>query len=209
MVDLPPLDLRADVGTVDTDTRTVGLTFTTGADALRYDWETGRRFIERLSLDPKHVRMQRLNAGAPLLDSHSAYTLAHQIGVVERASLEAKKGIADVRFSKRADVEPFYQDVRDKIIRNVSVGYRVHRFEEIEQKSKDGLTIRLAVDWEPFEISMVPMGVDAGARVRSSSAVETNRCAIVRGVSPATDIDRIRRFRFAQAIGVTHHARTS
>lgn len=196
-VTLPPLDLRADVGAIDDSTRTIGLTFTTGADVVRFDWETGRRFIERLSMDPKHVRMQRLNAGAPLLDSHSAYTLAHQIGVVERATLEGKKGLADVRFSKRADVEPFYQDVRDKIIRNVSVGYRVHRFEELAQ-NKDGLPVRMAVDWEPYEISMVAMGADAGATVRAARDIDTNPCVIVRAAT-MDDADRLRRLRLAQA----------
>jgi hypothetical protein len=195
-VALPPLDLRADVGEIDTDTRTVALTFSTGADVLRYDWDTGKRWVERLSLDPKHVRMQRLNARAPLLDSHSAYSIAHQIGVVERASLEGRKGLADVRFSKRLDVEPFYQDVRDKIINNVSVGYRVHRFEELSE-NKEGFPVRLATDWEPFEISMVPMGADVGARVRSSREVETNPCVIVRAMT--RDEDRARRFRLAMA----------
>jgi hypothetical protein len=198
-IDVPPLDLRADVGTVQDDTRTVELTFSTGADVVRFDWETGKRYLERLSMDPKHVRMQRLNSGAaPLLDSHSAYTLAHQIGVVERAELDGKIGTSSVRFSKRADVEPFYQDVRDKIIRNVSVGYRVHRFEELPGQ-KNGMPVRLATDWEPYEISMVPMGADSGARVRSSKDIDTNPCVIVLCGPRISDADRHRSFRLAQA----------
>lgn len=198
-IEVAPLDLRAVIGTINDDQRTVDLAFTTGADVVRYDWMTGKRFVERLSLDPKHVRMQRLNAGAPLLDSHSAYSLAHQIGVVERAELEAKRGVATVRFSKRADVEPFYQDVRDKIIRNVSVGYRVHLFQELAD-NKNGLPVRLAVDWEPYEISMVPMGADAGARVRHSKDVETNPCVLLRaGEVLIPDADRRRRLRLAKA----------
>lgn len=197
-VTLPPLDLRAEVGAINEDARTVSLTWSTGADVLRYDWETGRRFWERLSLEPKHVRLGRLNGGAPLLNSHSAYTLAHQIGVVERASLEHGKGVGDVRFSKRADVEPFYQDVRDKIIRSVSVGYRVTKFKELDE-TRDGIPVRLAVDWEPFEVSLVPMGADAGAKVRSSKDVETYRCVIERAVPTLTDADRIRHYRLLQA----------
>jgi len=197
---MPPLDLRADVGVVHADTRTVDLTFATAnADVRRFDWETGTRFWERLSLDPQHVRMQRLTSGtAPLLDSHSAYSIAHVIGVVESAGLEGKRGTSSVRFSKRADVEPFYQDVLDKIIRNVSLGYRVYRFEELSGR-KDGLPIRLAVEWEPYEISMVPMGADAGARTRSSREVETNPCVLVRAGAVMTDADRMRRFRLAVA----------
>lgn len=192
-VTLPPLDFRADVGAINEDARTVSLIWSTGAEVLRYDWETGGKFWERLSLEPRHAKMGRLNGGAPLLNSHSAYTLAHQIGVVERASLENGKGTADVRFSKRADVEPFYQDVKDKIIRNVSVGYRVNRFRELDE-TKDGIAVRLAIDWEPFEVSLVPMGADAGAKVRSLKDVETYRCVIERaGVDHRWDADRRRR----------------
>jgi hypothetical protein len=186
-IEVPPLDLRAAIGAVNDDARTVDLTFSTGADVLRFDWMTGKRYVERLSMDPKHIRLERLNAGAPLLDSHSAYTLAHQLGVVESAAVDGKKGLATVRFSKRADVEPFYQDVRDKIIRNVSVGYKVHRYEETVGKSE--LPIRLATDWEPYEISMVPIGADARAQVRSSKDIPVNPCVIVRDLAALTDAD--------------------
>jgi len=195
-IEVTPLDLRADVGEVNEDSRTVELTFTTGADVVRYDWATGNRYVERLSMDPKHIRMDRLRSGAPLLNSHSAYTLAHQIGVVERAEIDGKKGTASVRFSKREDVEPFYRDVLDKIIRNVSVGYRVHRFEETSSKGE--MPVRTATDWEPYEISMVPMGADSGAQVRSSKDIPTNPCVVV-SEPRITDADRLRGLRLAQA----------
>lgn len=200
-VTMPPFDLRAEVGTVNDSTRTVELTFATAkADVLRYDWASGKRFFERLSLDPKHVRMTRLQSGtAPLLDSHSAYSIANIIGVVDSAALEAKRGIASVRFSKREEVEPYYQDVREKIIRNVSLGYRVFRFEDLAE-TREGFPVRQAIDWEPFEISMVPMGADAGARTRSARDVETHACVIV-PVTVSAEVARSRRFRLAQARG--------
>jgi hypothetical protein len=201
-VTMPPLDIRADVGAIDADKRTVELVFSTakGGDVLRFDWDTGKRYYERLSLDPAHVRLDRLNNGAPLLNAHSAYQLSNVIGVVVDGSAVLGKGEARavVRFSKRPDVEPFYQDVRDGIIRNVSVGYRVSRFEE-QPKPKDGFPVRLAVDWEPYEISMVPMGADSGARVRKSDDVETNPCLIVSCGPRLTDADRLRQLRLVQA----------
>lgn len=209
-IELAPLDLRAVVGVVNDDARTVDLTFTTGADVIRYDWMSGERYIERLSMEPKSIRLDRLRAGAPLLDSHSAYSIANQIGVVEPDSvtLTGKDGRATVRFSKRAEVEPYYQDVRDKIIRNVSVGYKVYRFEETAA-AKNTLPIRLATDWEPYEISMVAMGADPGAQTRGARAavtmrtsreVPTNPCVLVaRAVALAADADRARRLRLAKA----------
>lgn len=195
-----PLDLRAEIGAVDVDKRTVDLTFATPkADVLRYDWETGKRFYERLSLDPKHVRMDRLSSGtAPLLDTHSAWSLANVIGVVDVAAIDGKRGTATVRFSRRPEVEPFYQDVKDKIIRNNSVGYRVFRFEDTGE-ARNGYAVMLATDWEPYEISMVPMGADAGARTRSSKEIDTNPCIVVRGATFSTaDADRVRHLRLLQ-----------
>jgi phage major head subunit gpT-like protein len=175
-----PLDIRASLGAIDEDARTVELIFSTGADVERYDWSTGEKYIERLSMDPKHVRLDRLNAGAPLLNSHSAYSLSDQMGVVvdDSASVDGKRGRASVRFSKRADVEPYYQDVRDKVIRNVSVGYRTYRYEETEGKG-NALPVRLATSWEPYEVSLVSMPADVGAQVRGVKPVDTNPCVIV------------------------------
>lgn len=177
---MSPLSFRAEVApqTIDDESRTVDLTFTTGAAVDRMDYWTGERYLEVLSLEPGHVRLDRLNAGAPLLDSHSAWSVADQLGAVVpgTAALNKNAGTVRVRFSKRDAVEPVWQDVRDGIIRSVSVGYRVHKFEVLEgQKNK--LAVRTAVDWEPFEVSMVPIPADAGAKVRG--ATDANPCEIV------------------------------
>jgi hypothetical protein len=180
-VDLPPFSIRAAVGTVDPETRTVALTFSTGAPVERMDWWTGKRYIEKLSLKPGHVRLDRLNAGGPLLDTHSSYSIADQIGVVVpgSAAVDGKVASATVRFSKRDAVDPIFQDVRDGIVRNVSVGYLIHKFQE-DEGGDNKLPVRTAIDWEPFEISMVPMPADAGAQVRSGDKSNTNQCLIVR-----------------------------
>jgi hypothetical protein len=180
-VDVVPLCVRADVATINDENRTVELIFSTGAAVERFDWSTGQRYLEKLSLKAEHMKLDRLNSGgAPLLDSHSAWSLSDQIGVVEPDSvrLTAKEARATVRFSKRVEVEPIWQDVRDGIIRNVSIGYRVYKFEE-EKPSGNRLAVRTAVEWEPFEVSMVTMPADAGARVRGGDKSNTNSCVIV------------------------------
>jgi hypothetical protein len=177
-VDLPALDFRAAVSTVNDNERTVEVRWSTGAGVKRYDY-AGASYLEVLSLDPKHVRLDRLNNGAPVLNSHESNSLSRILGVVVEGSARVAGPVdarAKLRFSKRPDVEPFYQDVRDGIIGNVSVGYRVHKFEE--SRGKDGSLVRTAVDWEPFEISLVPMGADAGARLRGEPGA-ANPCVIV------------------------------
>ena len=73
--------------------------------------------------------------------------------------------MATLRFSGAADVEPIWQRIVDGALRGVSVGYRVHRYEH-QRESAGEETIYRAVDWEPYEISMVPVPIDYEAMVR-------------------------------------------
>ena len=92
------------------------------------------------------------------------------IGVVERAWIaregEALVGRATVRFSDRADVEPIWRDVASGIVRNVSVGYAVRSYEITETDGQP--PVWRAVDWQPLELSAVPIGADAAAGFRAA-----------------------------------------
>ncbi|MBY0237874.1 MAG: Mu-like prophage major head subunit gpT family protein [Burkholderiaceae bacterium] len=169
---MPMMTRLAPVTDVDVAARTVNLVWTTGAGVRRYDWYNDRYYMEELSMDPKHVRMERLQSGrAPLLNTHGRYDLSDVMGVIPSAELSDGQGTASARFSKREDVEPYYQDVVDKIICNVSVGYNVYEMDRIPP-SADGQPWRyVAIDWEPFEISLVPVGADADCGVRSDDPV--------------------------------------
>jgi len=188
MIEMGPLVLRAEVRAdrIDKEARTAEVVFSTGAAVERFDWWTGKRYVETLSLEPGHVRLKRINNSAPLLDAHSSYELRNQIGVVvpKSARIENGEATATVRFSKRVDVEPLFQDVVDGIVRNVSVGYKVHTYEKTDEEGKP--EFRHAVDWEPYEISAVPMGADDGAKFRGQKPTDTNPCQIVtRAEEPA------------------------
>jgi hypothetical protein len=50
----------------------------------------------------------------------------------------------------------------------VSIGYRVHRYDQ-RPDPVSGEMIYRAVDWEPFEISIVPIPVDRDAQVRGAA----------------------------------------
>lgn len=163
---------------IDEQKRTVELVWSTGAAVKRMDWRSGEIFEEQLSMDPAHVRLGRLNGGAPLLDTHGRYSLSDVIGVVEQAWIANGEGRAVVRFSSRAEVEPLWKEVLDGIIRNVSVGYSIHKFEDVTQRDAKTKTM-LATDWEPSEISLVPIGADAKAGVRAEG--DRNTCEITSG----------------------------
>lgn len=180
-----PLSTRAEVGAVDAKARTVDVTWTTGARVLRSSWADGP-FWEELSLDPRHVKLDRLNAGAPFLPDHNSRDVAATLGVIERGSakIENGKGVARVRFAAEG-VDPVadqvFAKVRDGIIANVSVGYRIAKMEKVADGT-DGHPVFRAVDWTPMEVSAVCVGADAGAGFRSDA--ETNDVEFFNPLTP-------------------------
>lgn len=198
-VELPALSVRAAIASssIDRNNRTVDVIFTTGAPVRRYDWRTGEYYLERLSMEAPHVRLDRLNSGGPVLDSHNGYGLSSLLGVVvdDSARMAGKKGTATLRFSEDDSAASAWRKVQERVARNVSVGYVVHRYEEKAAKDNK-LPERIAIDWEPFEISMVPMPADAGAQTRDGKPADLHPCVIVRGIE---DADRDRLLRLARA----------
>lgn len=123
-------------------------------------------------VDSSAMRLGRLNSGAaPVLNTHSDYTLDDVLGVVIPGSARVESGIgrASLKIDGGPENESIIRKILDGIIRNVSVGYRVYRYEVI--RSDGAVPIYRAVDWEPYEISLVPIGADAGAGIRSATAV--------------------------------------
>lgn len=174
-VQLPTMSRAATFSpkSIDREARTVDVIWTTGARVFRRGFFED--FHEELGLENKNVRMKRLTSGtAPVLDNHGNTDkrgVAAAIGVVVSATLEpGKRGVATLRFSKRAAVDEIFQDIEDGIIRNISVGYNVFRAEQVGEE-KDGNPILRAVDWEPVEISVVPAGADAKSVIRSSEDI--------------------------------------
>lgn len=163
------------------EARTVEMIWTTGEQVKRADWDGV--FLEELSLDPKHVRMTRLQSGtAPFLANHDSRGLDSVIGVVETANI----GSARVRFAQGDPAaDAAWNKVRQGILTNVSVGYRVHKFEKTEGGDEKTPVYR-ATDWEPFEISLVPMGADSAAQIRSAP-LEKNDCEFVNRGTPQTE----------------------
>ena len=172
----PPSDMRRAAfqpASLNRDARTIELTWSTGARGRRASWFDGD-WYEELDMSPEAVRLDRLNSGASLLNNHQSADLSNILGVVERAWIENGEGRARVRFSERADVEPIFQDVAAGIIRNVSVGYQVHRWSDpIRGADKEPPTYR-ALDWEPMELSLVGVNFDAKAQTRSNNSTDTS-----------------------------------
>jgi hypothetical protein len=167
------------VGSFDTEKRTFDILWTAGAEVPRRDWWTGERYMEVLEVSDAAVRLDRLKSGrAPVLDSHAAYGLDNVMGVIDGASVRIEKGegLASVRLSKRDDIAGLVGDIRDGIIGNVSPGYVTHSYRE---ELRNGVMYRIATDWEPVEISFVPVGADPDAGLQRNQ-VRTFPCDVRR-----------------------------
>ena len=169
-----PLQVRASFSatSLNEEDRTVELIFGTDTPVRMYTWDGP--INEVLSFDAAHVRMDRLNSGAPLLDNHNRYgSISDTImGVVESGWTDGKRGYAKVRFAKDAKATDVMEKVKDGIIRNVSVGYSVFKYEKVASGERGVPDTYRAVDWEPAEISLTPVPADHGAVVRSKGEIQ-------------------------------------
>ena len=150
---------------IDEEARTAVLAFASEAPYERF-WG-----VEILDLTATSMRQGRLRSGANLLMDHD---MRDVVGVVESVEIGADRvGRAVVRFGKSARAEEVWQDVKDGIRRNVSVGYMVHKAQLVE--TVDGLETYRVTDWEPFEISLVSVPADASVGVGRSMDSESEK----------------------------------
>jgi phage head maturation protease len=148
---------------VDTESRLVRLSFSSEEPVTRQSL-FGDAWVEVLGHTAEEVDFSRLNNAAPVLYNHDRSERENRIGVVERAWIENGRGYAEIRLSKRAEVEGLWQDVRDGILRNVSVAYRIHERKLIEEPENQPARYRV-VRWTPMEISLVDIPADASVGI--------------------------------------------
>lgn len=173
------MNVRADFvpDTFNEENRTMEVVFSTGAKGKRGFWT---EYFEELSMKKSDVRLERLNKGAPVLNNHSRFNgLEGILGVVEEAFIRNKEGIARIRFSERDELQGIIRDIQSGVIRNISVGYKVHAYKDVSKKGDEIPTLR-AIDWEPMEISFVDIPFDMDSQSRSLDENTTYECTIER-----------------------------
>jgi HK97 family phage major capsid protein/HK97 family phage prohead protease len=148
------LELRADA--YDAKKRTVRLSVSSEKPVDRWFGS------EILDHEPNSVRLQRFNDGANVLFNHR---MDDVIGVIEKAWIEDKRLLAEIRIAKTTRGDEVAGLIEDGILRNVSVGYRIH---EILEKPKT--QEYRAVDWEPYELSIVTVPADPSVGIGRAHA---------------------------------------
>jgi hypothetical protein len=174
---MPPLMRGAELvpATFNEADNSVDCVWTTGSRVRRYDWYNETTYEEELVVTPEAVDMSRFEAGAvQVLDGHRVYGGVDAIlGIASRASIENGQGLATLRLSTRADMAGIVGDIKAGIIRAISFGYTVTRYEITRAIDRtDGINIPLyrAVAWQPYEISFVTVPADANASTRAQPA---------------------------------------
>ena len=174
---------------VQEESRTIEVSFSSEEPVDRWFGQ------EILDHGPGSVRLGRLNTKGPVLVDHDP---RDHVGVIESVNIDSttRKGRAALRFGKGERADEVFNDIKDGIRANVSVGYRIHKvlLEEINEDEE----IYRAVDWEPFEISIVSVPADISVGVnRSSGDFETqieikegNRKMTIKKDDDLLDVDK-------------------
>lgn len=146
---------------VANDSREVVLSFSSETPVERTI--NGQVYQEILVNTPEAVDLSRLNDGAALLFNHD---FDKHIGVIEYATIDPDHiGRALVRFSNFGLGQEKYEQVQERILQKVSVGYEILEY-EIQGD------VLLVTRWKPFEISMVSVPADAAVGVGRSIETE-------------------------------------
>jgi len=158
------MEFRAD-GIVDEQERIIKVVASTETPVMRRSFFSSP-WLETLGHKRGEVDLDRLKKGAPVLYNHNMFSRADRIGVVESAKLNSKERRieATIRISKRDDVDDIWTDVRDGILKNISVGYTVNERVLTREGKGEPDEFRIT-SWSPGEISLVPLGADLNAQV--------------------------------------------
>lgn len=159
---------------VSEDERTIEFPFSSEYPVARY---FGNEILQH---DERSVDLARLNDSAPLLFNHDPGKV---VGVVERAWIDGKlkRGYVAVKFSRNAFAQEVLADVKDGVLRNVSVGYQIA---DMEQRGEDFVATR----WSPYEVSVVSIPADPTVGVGRALDVQPAATAASPTPQPETEV---------------------
>ena len=190
---------------------TIDVVWYSGAYVPRIDRSTGEPYM--LKLDMAGCRLDRLNNGAPVFDTHftgddfksliaGKVGTRAQVGVVRRAWPNGDKGMATLQFDLGdPDGAEMFRKASTGILQNLSFGTFVYRRDKVEAQveglpegkppyiNDKEIGMFKAVDWEPFEIS--PCTVPADFNTCFLSAQPTGEVTIL-GAPDSGVIDALR-----------------
>ena len=143
--------------------RTIEAVVATGAAVTRRD--ARGEYDEVLDLGGADLAGLR---GAHVLDAHQQHGgVSAIIGTVLDAWREGEQLIVRLRLSSRPELAGIVADIRDGVIRGMSLGFEVTEWADGEH---NGRRTRTAIKWRPREVSFVGVPADPNARTRGLPA---------------------------------------
>ena len=168
--------LRQVPDTLEPESRTFRATFTTDDKIFRSGFFFD--YYEKLLINDQIPNTERVNGIMPFLKDHRN-SIDAQIGrvlSVERVDVGDRmelQGIIQIGRSKDEQKDKQYLDILDKISRgeigNLSIGYMVRNFEEVDIVNDDSPPTFLMNDWELLEVSLVAVPADANSFIKNIS----------------------------------------
>lgn len=150
--------------TLNAEAREVDVVFITETLVPRFGWTED--YDELLVCETAAIRMERANRGLPVLDCHRTESVFNQVGRSVKVWIDGKKQLcARVKFSQRKEVAGLWQDIVDGIVKDISGGYEIYKYER-EERPNGQRPIYRAVDWMPTEISLAPVQADIQSEIR-------------------------------------------
>ena len=141
-------DAKPVASTANEKDGTIDVVWYTGAQVPRKDPDTGEPYM--LTLDMDGARLDRLNAGAPIFDTHftgddyksvaagKAGTKA-QVGVVKKAWADGANGMATLQFDLGdEDGAELFRKVSSGIVQNLSFGAWIYSREKTKVQAQTG-----------------------------------------------------------------------
>ena len=184
-------DVSETIAGIDTEgIKTLEFSFASSIPHRRMDWERWEIVDEILDCREEAIKGDRLNSGLiQFLWNHDPDQVR---GVISSIKWEGDRGLAVAKMSRSAATEELYQNVKDGIIKGISVGYRVYKHEvlsnavwegdEWDSKLVSPKKVK-AIEWEIFEISAVSIPADATVGIgRADRGLPENLQQIIKAV---------------------------
>lgn len=165
---------------VNEESRSFEATMTTETPCAVFDWKSWDVIDEVLV-----ARGGKFPSQVPLLEAHCRYDLGCMRGSARNIRLEGDR-IAGTAFISTASPEDerAWNLVREGHLTDVSIGYVVKKAQMVdpgETKEIGGRSytagerkLRVATEWELRELSLVPIGADAQAKIRAELGFDPN-----------------------------------
>ncbi len=176
-------DAHLDTDVINEKDRTLRVSFSSDEPYLRSSfWE--EPWIEVLGHDEDEIDLTRMNNGATVHYNHSR-TREDRLGGVLSASTDGHRTTAEIQLSQRESIDDIWNDLVAGLIRNTSVGYKIH--EKVLVKTNDDAPDEYRVTrWEPVELSLVDIPADPTVGVGRGDGVDHCYRVIDLEMEPAT-----------------------